>query len=564
LLGWTTAATFLLFAVLARFPVPYRDDWDWIAWLLRRPPSLASLFEPQGPHVIPLARALLWFQIVIEGVNGHVLFLAALAAELIVVTLFWRAVRVRWAADPVVRRAASGALLLLLCFNWQLQSLVFPAAVLFPLVQAFATLSIFSVVRATSVAGVRRHAWQALGLAASMLAMLATTNGIAVPATAAVVSGVRRSDRSVGLAHLALAFGGMAAFAWLVLRVRAVGATAELGSFAQWPAVATYFLAFFAPFLTFGSGAAGAAVGFVLVSAGCLVIARVRRSGARAPEVERFAMGLMGFVMASAVLAALARAAEFGVGQASQSRYATLTVTYWASLALAAMSLVSRGEAPPVIARLRGSAELVAVPAAALLLAFHILTGVVWTAKAGNVATAALALKVDAHDEQWIRSLHPTTAVVFEVAKEARARGDRTLDDENVGRHIAVAPSLPDCDASLVATPAPVGPAIRLTGTVGWAAESGWILDDAGVVAGLAARAPVVDTADPRPGDVVAAVGRAIRRRPAASGTPWLGFVPASAARPFRFVGVSNGAPACQSPVSWSATSHGTAASVAP
>ena len=88
--------SFVAFAIWARFSVPYRDDWDWLLWVLKRPLTLGRFFEPHNEHVIVLVRVLLVLQYWLEGSRGHVIFAASLAAQLGTGWITLREIRRRW------------------------------------------------------------------------------------------------------------------------------------------------------------------------------------------------------------------------------------------------------------------------------------------------------------------------------------------------------------------------------------------------------------------------------------------------------------------------------------
>ncbi|MEO7273263.1 MAG: hypothetical protein ABIX28_25065, partial [Vicinamibacterales bacterium] len=128
----------MAFAIWARFTVPYRDDWDWLVWVLQRPLTLRRFFEPHNEHVVVLERVLLVVQYSLEGVGSHVIFAAGLLAQLGTGWITLRQIRVRW-ADSSPFCYVTGVTAAILFFSFQLQSFVFMAATLFPLVQFFAT-----------------------------------------------------------------------------------------------------------------------------------------------------------------------------------------------------------------------------------------------------------------------------------------------------------------------------------------------------------------------------------------------------------------------------------------
>jgi hypothetical protein len=164
-----------------------------------------------------------------------------------------------------------------------------------------------------------------------------------------------------------------------------------------------------------------------------------------------------------------------------------------------------------------------------------------------------------AHDDEWIRSLHPSPKLVYDVLALARARGDRTLVDPQMGRHVAHDAALADCGAALTLETTPDGRAYRLSGRVPAAVVSGWVLDADGVAVGLAAPAPLVDAPAPTPADVAAVVRRAVATRSWPGGDRWIGFVRGDARGPFAFIGLTGRRPACRSAIAAGSSSAASA-----
>lgn len=520
-LGVLSALTLAWFAWVGRFPVPYRDDWDWLNWVLVAPISLPRLFQPHNEHLIPLPRLLSWVNYRIGGANGHLLFWLAVVAQTATVLFLVGEARRRWRETPVLRQSMTGLLLVILTFAWQLQSLVFAAAVLFPMVQALATFAVAAAVTAADPS--RRHSsrtgWLAATFGLSLAAMLTTSNGLAVPIVLAMLATARRESRTVILAHVAMALTGVAAFAWLVLRSSAAGAVSPVGH--AW-AIVAYFTAFFAPFLTYLHEGIGAIAGALLFAAGAGLVVRTWRHGRGATRVEQIVAGLLLFAMASGGMAALGRA-RFGLDQAAQSRYATFALTYWAALLIG----FTEWRADRLV-RPRGSLpRLLVVGGTTAVLVADVFTGAVWWAKARNVAAAGLAVGAGVRDDEWTETLHPLPHVVYDVVALARAHGDASLLDPAIGTTHG-AGAIPACRGSLTASRAPRGDAVRLTGTIADEATTGVVVDADAIVIGLIGRAPLVSAPNPSRSQVTQAVIQALRDGDWRS-SAWLGF-----ARPAR------------------------------
>ena len=215
-IGLLMAASVAVLSLRARLPLPYRDDWDWLHWLLG-PTPLSAYFVPHNEHLIPLARLLLQLQYALEGSNGYTMLAVSLASLGVVAVLTLTEIGRRWPAEAVTRRWVSGLALTLLCFAWQLQSLVFPAAVLFPLVEMFAVASLTCLLNAGDASGRERRRWLLLTLLCVAGAMLTTTNGLPVPVMLAIVAASRRMPWRVVAFLLLLGAVSIALYVRLVL-----------------------------------------------------------------------------------------------------------------------------------------------------------------------------------------------------------------------------------------------------------------------------------------------------------------------------------------------------------
>lgn len=531
--GLLTAASLVAFAWFARFPVPYRDDWDWLLWLFRGPKTLARFFEPHNEHMIPLPRLLMWLQYRLQGANGTLLCWVALASQATVAAIFVKEVRQRW-ADAESRDTLVGVTLLAVCFAYQLQSLVFVAAALFPLVQALSAVAILCGVSASDPqAGQRRGPWLAASVVMTAGAMLTTSNGLLVPFILALVVALRRSHPLVTGVYVALGTCGAVLFASTVLGTSAARASGAIAPSEHVAAVVQYFLAFFVPFLTYGSPAIGAIGGGLGLLAGVLLCFRTALQPARTPRLDWIACALMLFVVGSAGMAAVGRA-QFGVDQAAQSRYATFALVYWAALVAAAASWLEQrtGEA----LRIPRAAQVPVLAVVGLVLVAHLVIGVVWLAKTGNVRAAGLALSAGVQDEEWLKTLHPITSAIHEAMRLTRADGDRTIIDPRIGTKLSMAEGITGCTGALTLGPVAPTAFLRLSGHIEDTANRGLVIDATGTVVGLAEPAPLLATPDPPRTAFTAAVRQAMLqgRRRIAGG--WIGFVQPSPSLPLTFV----------------------------
>lgn len=533
IVGLLFAGSAAVLGLWARLPFPYRDDWAWFLWLLG-PTPLWSYFHPHNEHVIPLARLLLQVQYMLEGSNGYTLLGVSLACLGVVVFLTLAEIRRRWPADVVARRWASGIALTLLCFAWQLQSLVFPAAVLFPLVEMFAVASVTALLNAGEATGSRRTRWLAVTALGAVGAMLSTTNGLPVPVMLALVAAGRRMAWPVVAGFLLMA--GVAGGLYVVFVLLRPAADAPLGPMPSAWMAGAFFLAFYSSVVAQVSAAGGVVAGTILFACGLYAVHTTLRRPDR-PRLEYFAAGVLLFTMATAALAAPTRV-SFGIVQVAQSRYASFVQPFWAALFLVGASRLvprrARALAVPALA-----ASVAALGAQAII-------GTVWVAKADNVGTAGLALRAGGGDEEWLLTLYPSTPVLREVYAALVADGDRSLGGPLPAISPEVVARAGTCDAHTTLVPVPSGSGLRLHAEVGDGGDHGVILDHAGQTVGLARPAPLANTPNPSPMDVARAVARAART-PSPARPDWIGFGSAGQGGPYLLVILDrDGTPLCR------------------
>jgi hypothetical protein len=515
-LGLAMAVAFVAFSVAARFTVPYRDDWDWLLSLLSQPMTVRSLFAPHNEHIIPLARLLHAAQYKLEGSQGILLFSVAVMAQLSTGCVFCGETAARWTERT--RLFVIGVVCTLLFSTFQLQSIVFPAAILFPLVQCFAVIAFSASLTADLRPRPRRLRTCAAALA-TVAAILTTTNGFAVPVIVAALAwreGRRRTAVGFGVVALGCAIG------YAIL----VGAPWHDGPPAagqQWAlrsaaAMAAYFLTFYGSALAYASIPAAIAVGTGLFGLGCFATWRTIVAGPNATRLEWFCVAAMTFAVASDAMATLGRAAQFGPIQAAQSRYMTFAFVYYAAIILWLFSYSERHRNLPLPAWI----AWVTVAVSVALIPANIFVGAVWVAKAANIAAAGMTLALGVNDEAWVSTLHPITSTVYEGNSRLRSVGDPITTDPDVGRRFAL-DTLPACssgDLRMVSMPDHSG--WRVTGVLPAEASAGLVTDLSGVVIGRVRPAPLVALPNPQEPAVVEAVYRALRN----SGPPpsWFGF----------------------------------------
>ena len=547
-IGLLFLASFLFFAVRARFPIPYRDDWDWLGWLLTRPLTLKTLFEPHNEHMIPLPRLLVALQYRFEGSGTHLVFAVAVAAQLALAWMFLREIGRRWPADRGTRHFALGAVAVCLFFTHQLQSFVFMAAVLFPLVQTFAVMAMVCALTATEP-GAKRTEWFAAAGIAAACAGLTTTNGLVAPIIVALLIWARRGSRTAAVAFALAGVCGLAAYVLLVGRPW-VNAPALPGAARSVPPIGEmlgFFLAFFASVVAYGSVGAAVVLGSALFALGGTSIWIVLRDRECTPRIEIFAAAVMLFATASAAMATPARA-QFGAVQAAQSRYASYAMAYDAALLLWCLSRLSSSE---WWRRHKTAVTTSVVLASTVLLAAHVFIGLVWIAKAENIAFVRYALAARVNDDEWIATLHPVTSIVYETADRLRTAGDRQIIDARLGEPWRDAAHFDACSGTIALQDLGERIGWRAIGSLATPAATGVIVDRSLMVRGFAARAPLVETANPlHAQEVVEVVWRSFGRE-ARSAPSWLGFAQKGDGAPYLFYGLAtDGTPVCRSAIS--------------
>jgi hypothetical protein len=237
--------------------------------------------------------------------------------------------------------------------------------------------------------------------------------------------------------------------------------------------------------------------------------------------------------------------AQFGAVQAAQSRYASYAMAYDAALLLWCLSRVSASE---WWRRRKYAVTVPAVLVSALLLVAHVFIGQVWVAKTENIAFVRYALAARVNDDEWIATLHPVTSIVYETADRLRTDGDRQLIDARLGKTWGEPAGFDTCSGTIALQSLGERIGWRATGSLATPAASGVILDRNLVVRGFAARAPLVETANPLHAEqVVDVVWRSLGRKPP-SAASWLGFAQTGDGGPYMFYGLAaDGAPVCRS-----------------
>lgn len=533
-LGWVFTATCVAFAVAADFAVPYRDDWGFLA-NVSAPLSFGAISLRVNEHFVPLPWLLTRVHFVLEGAVGPLMLVAALAFQAAAVAVVLQAVHGRWRDDRATARLVSGAVLSLLWFAYQLQSFVFDAAVMFPMVQTFATVAVAShLVGLDATTSSARRRWRIVAAVACLGAVLSTTSGLAVPWILVLMSLLHRERLRSVVPLVGLGMAALVAYLGLT-----AGAWRDADQPPTTPGMALeFFLAFPASFVAHLGSAAAIVTGSVLIAASAAVVWAVARSWREAPRIERFAVGLLLFVTANDAMLAIARSGH-GVAQVAQSRYATSTVAGWTALLLVVFSRwVPQGTRT-------GSRPAALVVAATLgLLPLQLFSGLVWIVKADHLATARQALVVGVHDAEWIAAFGPSSGGIDEVIATITARGDRLVTDSRLGQPVGASVGRTCAGRLSLVRPPGTTAGWRVVGSLDEPIASLVIADRDGVIRGVARRRPIAMSEDPRPVEVVRAVETALTS--ASVSRDWLGFSQDGAGGPYAAYGTGPGSAVCR------------------
>jgi hypothetical protein len=535
-LGVLFAITFVVAAFLARFRIPYRDDWDWIAWWLDAPVTFARLLMPSNEHLVPLPRFILSLDLWLEHTRNGLPFALALLALVGTAALFLNEIRRHDWSTRRDRTMAAGVALALLFFTWQLQTVAELAAMGYAIVEVFGVAAIACALTATDDPLNPRLRWLVGAAIACAGAAMTITNGLAAPMVVALVVFLRRRLFVAPTLFALMSLGGLAAYFWIMADSIAAGtAPASAASAGQ---MALFFLSFFASFGSYISPLAGVVTGAVIFVAGLVSVWPVIR---RSPDVSRlhyFAAGVILFGMATALAATPGRA-HFGPSQGSQSRYAAFILPYWCAVWLVLWDRVDRSSAVRVRPAIAAFALLVTLA----LVPLHLVTAIVWRAKSDNVSAAALALKSGVEDDRWLQTLHPVTRVVIDTAARLRALGDPAFQLPAVNVRIDDVRRLETCPSEFLALPLTRPGDYELRSSMDAAGDRGLVLDGEGNLIGLAGVAPIVASPEPEQSEVIRAVLHELRHK---SVTRWLGFAHSSAAPPALVLIERDARPVCR------------------
>lgn len=535
-LGFGFLIVFAAASLWAGFGVPYRDDWDWLFHTLSGPGGVGGLFVPHNEHVIPFARLLMSAQYALGGLHGRFVQYVALACYLLTVWVFWREVGRRWPDRPHWRRGVGGVVLVCLGFTQQLQSIVFAASVLFPLVQVAVTLAIVALLNATGTApAAARRRWWGIAAVWTGIAALSTTSGLAVPIVLAALAWWRGASWRVVAVWIAAGVGLALGYAgWVGLDKAGLGD----GAVVPWDVsriadMLAYGLAIFSAGLSFvHPGAAVVAGALVVTGVAVAGVLAIRRPG-RLTRLEVFALGQMAFGMASAIMLAPGRSV-FGVAQAGQSRYATFVLCAIAGLVL---FFASRFDRLAFSRRVQVALVRTTVALSLLLIVPNLYVALLWRSKADLLDLAYLSIRSGVTAPEWIESLHPFPFAVDRVLARVQASGVPVVDPRVMTAGPAPVPAA-SCGGRGHLEPRHPDGGLWMTGVWPPALNHGVIIDASGTIVGLSRPLPWVSAPNPSPRLVHQTVLRRVRAvmdgRP--DGAWWGGFAQAGAGPPYRWV----------------------------
>jgi hypothetical protein len=504
--GVVAAVLFVFFALRAHFSVPYIDDWSFLA-SLKDHPFTRGLWQLHNEHIIVIPRLLLWLGFWIWGWPEYATLIAALLSHATILAVFvFIAYRGR---DGDEARFLTGSVLVLVFLTYELQGAVFPGALLFPLVAAFSTLAIaFLSKGAASVGQVSRSRWVRASAVMSALAMLCLTNGLVVPFVLAGTAWLLRLRRRDIIGFLVLGAAG------ILLRYRLGGAPSTAFS-ASPAAIVRFGFALLAGPIASVSPRLAVVIGVVFVGTAVRMFWRVYRE-----RSDTLLAAVVGFVLASAALAAIARA-QFDLSVAAESRYAVLAAIGWASLLVLAFR---PGSARRPFGKL-AVATLTTLTIAAVPL--QLFVGRVWAAKADHLGVASLVLTVGVDDEDWIWRIHPLGMSYIEpVLPQLRSRGVKFLNFPDKGQivsHPSRQAQACTGNAQAIDPGRDVSSGFRVQATFAEPGHQLRILDRDMRVRGLAKPAPVVLDGRATANDFVWAEFELLARR-ARTDVNWLGF----------------------------------------
>ncbi len=540
-IGWWSLAlgaayylSFAAFALWDRFPIAYRDDWDWLWPAVSQPFSWRDLITLHNEHLVPMARLVARADAIRGEPSVALLASVALAAHAVMLALVTREVWRGWPSGSRLRPVAAGAAVACLSFTWQLQSVVFGAAVLFPLVQVGLVAAIVATLEATDAPGAPagRRWWGAAALAGSCVAVASTTTGLLVPWGAAALAWRRRAAAWIIAGHVVIGLG--AAAVYLVQTRVSPAPDAPVWHPPGFIEMAGFVAASFSLAAGFVHPLAGVGLGLLVLGAGAVWTWRALRASDPPTRVQWLAISLAVFGLLSAVAAAPGRA-EYGLAQSVQSRYASYALGTLTGVLLLGLA---RAERLPA----RRHALVAGLVTAGLLvwLVPQIYLGLVWRAKADLVRVAGLTIATGVPAPEWRLVLHPDPARIDRVM--ARLSRPQAPWPE-MGRRVGVMAGVASCGGEARLERFTTRGEFALIATAG-AGRRAIVSDRDGVVVGLAHAMPWSATPEAAPADVARQV--VLRLRDWSAPVAWRGFAQPGAGGPYHVAVLdARGTPAC-------------------
>ena len=362
-LAWILSTYLILTSLLAvyRFycPVPYGDMWWFVRDMARlnsHQVGLSYLWDQHSEHRIVLPRLIFWADFHLDHFRGIFTILCSsllLAGEGLLLSFAFAGI----AKNGSASKLAYGALVFGMMFSAsQIENLMFPFQVQFPLAFFAASASILLILRHCQAA---EHRWGplAMGIAMAICATVSLGCGLLVWPVLLLVCVVERPPKrtiwAVAVAGIAMwityfvgyVSPGDSARPWLSL-----GHPAQLASF--------MFMFLFSPIHSIPPPASGV-LGLLLLSGAAVgIFLYLRFSSVASSSGIRFFIYLGLFIMATAILTSLCRI-NYGLEEAATIRYRLPALIFWSCVIALTSSLF--------VSRARPAYRLLGTPIGALL-----------------------------------------------------------------------------------------------------------------------------------------------------------------------------------------------------
>lgn len=349
-LTWILSTYLVLTTLVAvyRFycPVPYGDMWWFVrdmARLSSHQVGLSYLWDQHSEHRIVLPRLIFWADVHLDHFRGVFTILCSsllLVGEGLLLSFSFA----RILESGVASKFAYAALVFGMMFSAaQIENLMFPFQVQFPLAFFAASASIILVLRHCQTA---QHRWTslAMGIAMAVCATLSLGCGLLVWPVLLLVCVVERPHKNtiwtVAVAGIAMwityfvgyVSPGDSARPWISL-----GHPGQVASF--------MFMFLFSPIHSTPPPASGVLGVLLLLGAAVGAFLYLRFSSAASRGNIRFFIYLGLFIMATALLTSLCRV-NYGIEEAATIRYRLPVLIFWACIIALTSSLATSGMRP--------------------------------------------------------------------------------------------------------------------------------------------------------------------------------------------------------------------------